>query len=76
MNIQHQIMNIQHQIMNIQHQIMNTKDVNGIEIDVCDHHGVFLDEGKLEKLAKEFKKEGFGEGFSSGLKTIWRRTYK
>ena len=53
-------------------QSMHPKQVKGIEIDICDEHGVFLDRGELEKLANEFKKEGFAEGFTSSLKTLWR----
>ncbi len=54
------------------HKVMYPKEVKGIHIDICDQHGVFLDKGELQHLADEFKKEGFGQGFSSSLRTLWR----
>lgn len=50
---------------------MMVREIQGVHVDICDTHGVWLDRGELEKLLEASKKEGWIEGFGNSLRGAW-----
>jgi Zn-finger nucleic acid-binding protein len=53
-------------------QRMQLKQIEGIRVDVCEEHGVWLDRGEIEALMESAKKRGESEGLSMSL---WHVTH-
>lgn len=46
---------------------MHLRRMEGINIDVCEDHGVWLDKGEIEELMATAKRRGESEGVAKGL---------
>jgi len=46
---------------------MQLKQVEGVKVDVCDEHGIWLDKGEIEALMDSAKQKGHADGLTSGL---------
>jgi len=47
---------------------MRIEKIEGITVDICDDHGVWLDKGEIEAIIESSKKRGEGEGF---VNSVW-----
>ena len=48
-------------------QRMQLKQLEGVKVDVCDEHGIWLDKGEIEALMDSAKQKGHADGLTSGL---------
>ena len=46
---------------------MQVKSIEGIKVDVCEQHGVWLDRGEIETLLETAKSKGQNEGLAKSL---------
>ena len=48
-------------------QRMKLEKLDGVHVDICEAHGVWLDKGEIEALVESAKRRGESEGFAKSL---------
>ena len=46
---------------------MELKRVQGVNVDICEEHGAWLDKGEIESIIEASKTTGVNEGFARSL---------